>query len=100
MMDFKKSENTLDCFLKGRMGTDNTEGLSQIIQGEIDDFCIDDLRINFDLKDVDYVASSFIRICVATAKQLGEGNFTISNTSPLIKKVFKIAGLHEILNVS
>lgn len=100
MMDLRKSENTLDCVLKGRMDTGSTEGLSKLIQHEIDEFCIDDLKINFDLKEVDYVASSFIRICVATAKQLGEGNFTISNTNPLIKKVFRIAGLHEILNVS
>jgi len=100
MMEFRKSENTLDCVLKGRMGTDKAEETLQIIQNQIEEFNRDDLKVNFDLKDVDYIASSFIRICVATAKQLGEENFSISNTSPMIKKVFKIAGLHEILNVS
>ncbi len=100
MMDFRKSENTLDCVLKGRMGTDRAEETLQIIQDKIEEFDRDDLKVNFDLKDVDYIASSFIRICVTTAKQLGEGNFSISNTTPMIKKVFKVAGLHEILNVS
>lgn len=99
-MDFRKSENTLHCVLNGRLGLDSTEGLSQKIQNEIVESGIDDLKINFNLKDVDYVSSSFIRICVATAKQLDDGNFSITNTNPLIKKVFKITGLHEILNVS
>ena len=100
MIDFIKTENTLDCIFKGRMGIDNSEELSEKIQDKLKEFGTEDLKVNFNLKDVDYVASSFIRICVATAKQINEGNFSISNTNPLIKKVFKIAGLDEILNVS
>ena len=56
--------------------------------------------VNFDIKDVEYIASSFIRICVSTAKQLANKNFSIVNTIPMIKKVFKIAGLEKLLNVS
>ena len=98
--DFNITGNALNCSLKGRLGADNAQELSEKIQGKIDEFKNDDLKINFDLKEVDYIASSFIRICVATAKQLQEGNFSISNTNPMIKKVFKIAGLDEILNVT
>jgi len=102
MIDFKYNitENFLNCKFKGRMGADNAEGLTKMLQDKIEEFDTDNLKINFDLKDVDYIASSFIRICVLTAKQLSEGNFSISNTNPMIKKVFKIAGLDEILKVS
>ena len=57
-------------------------------------------RIIFDLKEVDYIASSFIRICVSHAKLAGAGNFSIINCQPMIKKTFKISGLDEVLNIS
>ena len=100
MIDFTNSENNLNCLFKGRMGADNVEMIAKQIQEKIDEFKSDNLIVNFNLQDVSYIASSFIRICVVTAKQLPDGNFTISNTNPMIKKVFKIAGLDKILNVS
>jgi anti-anti-sigma factor len=85
----------------GRLDTLAVQKLSEIIQvnltakegtpGE---------KIIFDLKDVDYISSSFIRICVAVAKQAGAGRFAIKHCQPFIKKTFKISGLDEILNVS
>ncbi len=100
MVDFTNTENTLNCAFKGRMGADNAEMVAKQIQDKVDELKNDQLIVNFNLQDVDYIASSFIRICVATAKQLTDGNFRISNTNPMIKKVFKISGLDEILNVS
>jgi len=100
MIEFTTSENTLNCVFQGRLGADNADTLSNKITKEINSQDNDDLKVTFDLQNVDYIASSFIRICVTTAKQLDEGNFSIINTNPMIKKVFKIAGLDEILNVS
>jgi anti-anti-sigma factor len=59
----------------------------------------DQLQITFDLAEVSYIASSYIRICMATAKKLKPGNFSIINCNPFIKKTFKVAGLDEVLNV-
>lgn len=98
--DYKKTENLLKCTFEGRLGADNAQELTKQIQDKIQEIGADGLKVNFDLKDVDYIASSFIRICVITAKQLAAGGFSISKTNPMIKKVFKIAGLDEILNVS
>jgi len=98
--DYKKTENFLKCTFKGRMGADNAQELSKQIQDKIQEISAEGLKVNFDLKDVDYIASSFIRICVITAKHLAAGSFSISKTNPMIKKVFKIAGLDEMLNVS
>jgi len=98
--DFNKTGNRLNCILHGRLGADNAQELSKKVQDKMDEFKNDGLKINFDLKEVDYIASSFIRICVATAKQLQDGHFSISNTNPMIKKVFKISGLDEILKVT
>jgi anti-anti-sigma factor len=58
------------------------------------------LRIVFDLGGVDYVASSFLRLSLIAAKGVTKGNFSIINTDPQVLKVFKIAGLSSLLNVS
>jgi anti-anti-sigma factor len=54
----------------------------------------------FDLKEVDYITSSFIRICVSFAKQAGHGRFSIAHCQPFVKKTFKISGLDELLNIN
>lgn len=98
-VDFYKTGNTLNCTLQGRLGSDNTQELSKRIQDKMDEFKNEGLKIDFNLKEVDYIASSFIRICLATAKQLQQGYFSISNANPMIIKVFQIVELDKILNV-
>ncbi|MGW8179702.1 MAG: STAS domain-containing protein [bacterium] len=56
--------------------------------------------IVFDLAGVTYVASSFLRLCISAAGKVEKGRFSVINTDPQIMKVFKIAGLDSVLNVS
>ena len=51
----------------------------------------------FDLAKVEYIASSFLRICFQVNKEAGAGNLSLVNVSPEIKKVFKIAGMDKFL---
>lgn len=53
----------------------------------------------FDLDHVDFVASSFLRICILAAKTVGLGRVSLHNASPSIKRVFKIAGLDDCIVV-
>ncbi len=103
--NFNNELNELSCRLMGRMSADKVTEISSSIQKKITEQEAnienpDQLKVNFDLQEVDYIASSFIRICVIQAKKLDKGNFKITNASPLIKKTFKIAGLDGLLNVS
>lgn len=107
MYDFEFTEDNknLICHLKGRLGADNCDKIDQAIQDKIKEInatfaAEEDLGLTMNLKEVDYIASAFIRICLSNARKYGKGNFSITNTSPVIKKTFKIAGLDEILNVS
>jgi len=85
----------------GRLDTLAIQKLSEIIQVNLPSKNASASRkIIFDLKDVDYIASSFIRICVSVAKQAGTGLFSIVHCQPFILKTFKLSGLDEILNVS
>jgi anti-anti-sigma factor len=49
--------------------------------------------IAFDLSDVTFLASGFLRICLKVRKDAGDGRFTVKGASPDVRKVFKVAGL-------
>jgi len=57
-------------------------------------------KIIFDLKNVVYVASAFLRICITMVKKMEKDNFLIINTQPQIKKIFKISGLENFFNIT
>ena len=102
--DYKPEEKILRCIFKGRMDTI----MSIQVQGELENKYssltgMEDkdagIAVIFDLKEVSFISSSFIRLCVAAVKRVNQGCFSIENCDPFIKKTFKIAGLDDILNV-
>ena len=101
---YNEAGDVLTFKLSGRIDTIVSAGIGEDIRNEVlkhsktEDKPLQ-TKIVFDLADVTYIASSFIRICLSTAKQVDTGNFCIINCDPFIKKTFKIAGLDEILGV-
>jgi anti-anti-sigma factor len=94
-------EKELTAAFKGRLDTLAIQKLSEIIQVNLPAGKGNSgLMIIFDLREVDYISSSFIRICVNVAKQAGAGKFSIVHSQPFILKTFELSGLKEILNVS
>jgi anti-anti-sigma factor len=92
---FSGRMDTIECLKTGEMITAKmTETLASIPPGDPSA-----LSVVFDLEGVSYISSSFIRICVQTAKQTPPGKFSITGSDPFVKKTFKIAGLDEILNI-
>lgn len=109
MMNFNynETEKILTCLFSGRLDTIASIDLGNEIDGKISALKgTDDPKVKlegkivFDLEGVNYIASSFIRICVSSARQVSNGNFSIINCEPFIKKTLKIAGLDDLLNVS
>lgn len=105
--DFNPENRVLTCVFKGRLDTIlcnqvnielESKYRSLTEHGNPDELL--DFGIVFDLKDVNFISSSFIRLCVAGKKKVKDGGFSICNVDPFIKKTFKIAGLDEILNVT
>jgi anti-anti-sigma factor len=102
---FDESTNTLRGEFTGRMDTIKSNEALEVFNRECEGLLNPGLprnaiRICFDLKGVDYISSSFLRLCLIAAKAVREGNFSIINTSPDILKVFKITGLDTALNIS
>jgi anti-anti-sigma factor len=47
----------------------------------------------FDLQQVDFISSAFLRLCIFAHQQAGNHGFQVSHACPTIKRVLKIAGL-------
>jgi len=94
----------LNCMFVGKLDTLQSQEIQPVVEFETETCQSrkpdEELKICFDFSDVEFISSTFIRICVATAKTVGKENFSIINTNPLIKKTLKIAGLDEELNAS
>lgn len=52
-----------------------------------------------DLAGVKFVSSAFLGLCVRAFQKTSKQGFEIINVAPTIKRVFKIAGLEQMLNV-
>ncbi len=92
-LTIKSSEEVIICYLSGRLDTI----ASLELEPEIDKGTVTGKQMEFDFSDVDYISSTFLRICLKKYKELGEGNFWIKSPKPDIKKVFKIAGLEKLV---
>lgn len=57
-------------------------------------------KVAFDLAQVDYVVSAYLRICLLSAKQLPKGNFSIINCRPEVKKIFCIARFDNLFDIA
>ncbi|MDD1650078.1 MAG: acetate--CoA ligase, partial [Methylococcaceae bacterium] len=55
----------------------------------------------FDMEEVTFIASEFLRLCLLVTKTVGAGKVRVVNASPMLEQVFKIAGLDgHLLTVS
>ena len=86
----------------GRMDTQGSNlvevQLDKIIN-EVEDFDPGAGKLIFDLKEVDFVSSAFMRVCIKYAKKVQQGNFILLNTDLNIKKTMKIAGLDKLFKI-
>jgi len=104
--DHNTNDKVLTCFFTGKLDTIKSTEVADEVYGKINALKTDNDtdalpgdKVVFDMSGVDYIASSFIRICVNASKLVQKGNFSLVNCDPFLKKTFKIAGLDSILNV-
>jgi anti-anti-sigma factor len=95
MYEFMKGTDHVLCTLSGRWDTGATAqheaALLSGVRGA-------QLPLVFDLTRVEFVSSSFLRICVAAAKIRGQGGFWVVNPVPFVRNVFTIAGLDSFIH--
>lgn len=100
--NFDEAIQTLFCRFNGRMDTVNADLATEQVNAKLSELqgTAAASRIVFDLVAVDYVASSFLRLCILAAKGVPKGNFSIVNAGPQVLKVFTITGLASVLRVT
>lgn len=99
---FDSAGRSLVCRFAGDMNSETCAEAAKLVDGKLAEACgpskpDPSLKVVFDLKGVEYASSVFLRIVVKTAKQVKRGNFTIANTNPFLKDVFRTAGLEQWL---
>ena len=94
----KFNNNKLVCTFSERLDTINSIEAEKVILSYLSNNNID--FIEFDIKEVEYVASYFLRLCSIAINKLDvTENFSVINASPNVFNVFKMAGLCKHLNI-
>lgn len=91
----KQKEGEVVCKFSDRMDTTKCLEAEKNVMKSIEGA----KKIVFDLKGVEYIASSFLRLCGKAYHKVGLENFSIINVMPNVKKVFKITGLAERMSL-
>lgn len=87
-------DNTLVCRFSGRMDALTAQELEDSLVELAK--CIN-TKVIFDIEDVTFVASAFLRVCLVIAKIKGQDGFGVINPCPNTMKVFMISGLDSLL---
>jgi anti-anti-sigma factor len=95
MVNYNLEMDKLTCSFSAPLNTQNCMELEKSLEDKLTGV----KTVIFDLHKVDYVASSFLRICQKIFKQMGANNFSVINVSPDVKKVFKITGFDKCMNI-
>ncbi len=92
MTTYMITTSTLVCTPVGRLDTP----AAQALEAELAPHLTDVTSVEFDLHQVDYICSMFLRIVLTSIKTLGAGNVRITHAAPSVLKVLKIANIPSV----
>ncbi|MFA5159763.1 MAG: STAS domain-containing protein [Candidatus Omnitrophota bacterium] len=96
MADYVSEGGSLRCVFGERLDTVNCMSLEKELLEKIKEM---KSPVVFDMEKVQYIASSFLRICFQVTKEVGAGNLSLIKVNPEIKKVLKIAGVDKYIKI-
>ena len=96
MVQFSVEDSKLICSFSHRLDSVNCVKWQENLMRKVRE---SKMPVVFDMERVNYIASAFLRICLAVAKEVGAGNLTIVKTSDYVRKVFRISGLDKKIKV-
>jgi anti-anti-sigma factor len=93
IVTYSEVEGNLICKFSGKLDT----VVSQVIENDvINHIQVAHLPTIFDLKDVSYVSSSFLRVSISSARVTPNMKIKVINAIPDIKEIYRNAGLSKI----
>jgi acetyl-CoA synthetase len=96
---YSEHKNTLHCRFSGRLTAENSSSFTEILILEIENRKKPGFQIVFDMKDVIYLASSFLRVCLLAAKKVEKNAFSIIDTNQFVKDLLITSGMENIARI-
>lgn len=93
-VSFLTASNTLTCVFRGSLDSMTTPQVEQALKEKLG--AEKTARLVFDMTEVDYVNSTFLRVCLHTQKNWPAGSFQVVKLRPNVKSTFELAGLGAI----
>ena len=106
--NFDSQRELLTCKFSGRMDSDTSTAAARTFEEQLATIRAagkgmsggnPSLTIVFDLATVEYVASAFIRICLIAVRRSRKGGFSITNPTPFVQEMLRMAGLEQAANI-
>ena len=97
MADMTENDGKLLCAFPERL--DNA-ACSDFGKELMDKAAASSLPVVFDIGNVEFVSSSFLRLVIQVAKKVGRENLSLTGLSENVREVFVISGLDEMLALS
>lgn len=94
MFTCTQAADHLRIHFSGRLDTAQSSTLQSALLAQVS---ASSLPVVFDLAEVNFIASSFLRLCIMSAQKLGNGRLSLEHVSPSIHKVFAMAGLDQFI---
>jgi acetyl-CoA synthetase len=100
-MDFKHDEtqNKIYFSFSGRLTTEISAQYQTEVTKIINQFFKDGLKVEFDLGQVEYASSSFLRVCFAVAKKLKRNDLSIINLNQFLNDLLILSGLERLAKI-
>ena len=101
-MNFSETNDTLHCSFTERLDGVVCSTIESELSRRATTFKNgrENSRLIFDLRNVIFISSAFLRLCLMHYKAFGKNGFSITNVSEEIHKVFHISGFAEIMHVT
>jgi anti-anti-sigma factor len=97
MVEFKNEEGNLVCAFSGKLDT--------VVCMKFEKDILEQVHaatgaVAFDLAEVNFIASMFLRLCIQVCKDAGANRFEIVHSNDAVLKVFKLAGFDKQMRIS
>lgn len=106
-IEYREGEKTVYCTFSGHLDTMTSISDHEALDRELQEVLASgdpnqkgEYQMVFDMKEVTFICSSFMKTCITHAKKLPPGGFSLINCDPFIKKTFKITGLDSSFQIS
>ncbi len=91
-----KEDTKLTVSIEGRLDTTTSPELSKELEASL--VGVDQLV--FDLKQLEYISSSGLRVLLSAQKAMnGKGTMIVKNVSDMVMEIFEITGFTDILTI-